>query len=440
MMLENENPKKFLRYFFVSLAVLSFFLSNSMTEAQVLPAEIKNPRLKALEQKYLSDLVELNRSISELKFPFKLSLNRQVGLDPKDQAGADLRGLEFVLFRDRELLKVTANYNAAYNSDALTSNQRAGRVLNEVVIPLLRLLPSHFGPSEGFDGFGFEIGYHVRTQKPSYGYEGKEILVIVFDKADALRYPALSDTATQQEVLNHSDIYVNGEPFGLALGASAPFEVEALIQRPAGKTATPVSNGRSSASTGGTANPAMAGPTPSPVEPPAKSAVPVPAVAAAKVNINIDGLREKYKSELDILSREGTAKFHFVDYAPPSFIMIRNQAALQATLHNPESFDKDSTSIYKRAARSFDLFLAPRLKWIVSKLPQTEEFSAVDISVINELTSARSEKSSEAIEFFFPLREARQFTAADITNQDLIDRSIVLVNGVRIALNLAQVE
>ena len=438
MMLKNENPKKYLRYFFVSLAMLSFFLSNSMIEAQVLPAEIKNPRLKALEQKYLSDLVELNRSISELKFPFKLSLNRQVGLDPKDQTGADLRGLEFVLFRDRELLKVTANYNAAYNSDSLTPNQRAGRVLNEVVIPVLRLFPNHFGPNESFDGFGFEIGYHVRTQKPSYGYEGKEILVIVFDKADGLRYPALSDAAAQQEVLNRSDIYVNGEPFGLALGASAPFEVEALIHRPAGKT--PVSNVQVSASTGGTANPAIAGPAPSPAELPAKSAVPVPAAAAAKVSINIDGLREKYKSELDSLSREGTAKFHFVDYAPPSFIMIRNQASLQATLRNPESFDKDSTSIYKRAARSFDLFLAPLLKWIISKIPQTEDFSALDIGIVNELTSARSEKSSEAIEFFLPLREARQFTAADITNQDLIDRSIVLVNGVRIALNLALVE
>ena len=140
------------------------------------------------------------------------------------------------------------------------------------------------------------------------------------------------------------------------------------------------------------------------------------------------------------MSREGAAKFHFVDYAPPSFIIVRDQAALQATLRNPEFFDKDASSIYRRAARSFDLFLAPQLKWIFHKIPDTPDLSALDFSIVNELTSARADKSSEAIEFIFPLKEARRFAAAEITNQDLIDRSIVLVNGVRIALNLAQVE
>jgi hypothetical protein len=120
--------------------------------------------------------------------------------------------------------------------------------------------------------------------------------------------------------------------------------------------------------------------------------------------------------------------------------VVRNQAALQATLRNPEAYDKDLTSIYKRAARTFDLFLAPRLRWIVSKIPDTAEFDSLDLSIVNELTSAKSEKTSEAVEFIFPMQETRRFTAAEITNQDLIDRSIVLVNGVRIELHLAQVE
>jgi hypothetical protein len=171
---------------------------------------------------------------------------------------------------------------------------------------------------------------------------------------------------------------------------------------------------------------------------PAKSPIPPPVSPPATVNI--EALSQKYQSELDILAREGTAKFQFVDYAPPSFVVIRNQAALQVTLRNPDVFDKDSTSIYRRAARAFDLFLAPRLTWIISKIPETPDLSVLDISIVNDLVSAKSDKSSEAIEFIFPLKEARQFVAADITNQDLIDRGIVLVNSVRIALNLAQVE
>jgi len=39
-----------------------------------------------------------------------------------------------------------------------------------------------------------------------------------------------------------------------------------------------------------------------------------------------------------------------------------------------------------------------------------------------------------------PRRALSQFADADITNQQLIDQSIVLVNGVRIALNLQTAE
>lgn len=134
------------------------------------------------------------------------------------------------------------------------------------------------------------------------------------------------------------------------------------------------------------------------------------------------------------------AKFHFVDYAPPGFVAFRGQVALQATLRNPEVFDRDATSIYKRAARTFDLFLAPHLRVILEKIPESPDFGAIDFSIIHDLISSKSDKSSEAVEFIFPLKAARQFAAADITNQDLINQSVVLVNGVRISLNLAQVE
>jgi hypothetical protein len=410
--------------------------------AQVGPAEIKNPDLKALEQTHLLKLVALSQAISETKFPFKLALNRYVGLDPKDQMGSDQRGLEFVIFHEREILKCTANYNAAFDVNALTSNQRAGRVLGEVILPILRLLPRHFIENDAFDGFGFEIGYHVRTHSRSYEYEGKEILVVVFDKSDALHYAGLSEDKARQEILNRSDIYVNGEPFGLALQAASPFEVEALVHRPGKKPgipAAPVSNVQpEAAQQGGAPISAIAGARPAAQTTQVKPEVPLPGAPAE--NPNIDALRKKYEAELDTLSREGTANFQFVDYAPPSFVVIRDQAALQATLRNPESFDKDSTSIYRRAARTFDLFLAPKLKWILSKIPDTPDVGSLDISVVNELTSARSDKSSEAVEFIVPIKPARQFAAADITTQDLIDQSVVMVNGVRIALKLAQVE
>jgi len=61
-----------------------------------------------------------------MKFPFLFIPSRYVGLDPTDQQGADQRGLEFVRFHDRTILKVSGNYNAAFNANLLTQNQRRG--------------------------------------------------------------------------------------------------------------------------------------------------------------------------------------------------------------------------------------------------------------------------------------------------------------------------
>ena len=411
--------------------------------AQVGPVEIKNPQLKATEQAYLPQLVALNQAVSKMKFPFKFLLSRYVGLDPKDQIGADLRGLEFVNFHEREVLKFTGNYNAAFNSDNLTPNQRAGRVLNEVILPLMRLLPDHFDDRATFDAFGFEIGYHVRRHSPSYEYEGKENLVVVLAKSDALRYGALHEDALRQEILNRSEIYLSGAPLGLALNADKPFDIEALVRRPVAKSGSAAQDRpspQSAAQIESAPSLPKSGVPASAQSVPTKTAASVPPAAIRVGTAEMDALQKKYQSELDSLRQEGVAKYHFVEYAPVSFVAFRNQPALQATLRNPQTFDKDASSIYRRAARTFDLFLAPQLKGILGKVPESMDVSTIDFTVVLDLTSSASPKSSEAIEFIIPLKPARQFVTADITNQDLINETVVLVNGVRIALNLAQVE
>jgi hypothetical protein len=75
---------------------------------------------------------------------------------------------------------------------------------------------------------------------------------------------------------------------------------------------------------------------------------------------------------------------------------------------------------------------------IVSQVPDDARVQGLDITVLNELGGEKS--SSEAAEFICPLGPLREFVQADITNQQLIDQSIVLVNSVRIALNLQLVE
>ena len=414
------------------------FFGPAQSSAQISPAEVLNPRLKALEQTHLSKLMAMNRTIGLLTFPFNFSLNRYVGLDSKQQMGVDGRGLEFVNFHDHVVLKVTGNYNAAFDADRLTPNQRSSRVFDEVIFQVLEILPGYFSVADGFDAVGFEISYHVRRKAPHYEYEGKEFLVAVLSKADALHYPTAQTDSERQEILNRSEIFLNGQPFGLALSGSEPLDV-ATLQRSVKQPATAANQKQGDRSPA--YDPANLGRTGEDTSASSDSSSIEIAERAAPVRTQADAerLETKYKSQLDALAAAGLANYHFVQYAPPSLIVFRNQIVLQLTLRNPNTFDKEATSIYKRAARSFDLFLAPQLKSILERIPDDAELGGLDITVLNDLTGTAGH-SSEALEFVCPLGVLRKFADADITNQDLINLSVVLVNGVRIALNLQQVE
>ena len=442
-----------------ALCLLPFF-SVGEGFSQVSPAEILSPQLKAAETKYLTQLQSLNRAIASTKFPFSFVISRYVGLDPKSQAGIDTRGVEFVKFHDRVVLKISGNYNAAFNSDRLSQNQRVGRVFNDVIVPILGLLPKEIPIDVTCDAIGFEISYHVQTGSRNYEYEGKEILAVVLDKADAFSYLSLPGDSERQNILNRSGVYVNGKEFGLALGQRKPFSLEEL-DRPASprqaspSAQSPVSSNsspdnrlstinqdlplalqKSTAQVSADPRLTLPGSNGGTGHEKADTLTPPPPAAT---QADADRLQAKYQSQLDVLGKEGAEKLHLAEYAPPDFVIFRNQVFLQLTLRNPQRFDKDAGSIYKRAAQSFDLFLAPQLKALLAKVPADPELGGLDITVLNQL-AAKPQPSSEAIEFVCPVKPLRQFADAEITNQDLINQSTVLVNGVRIALNLQQVE
>jgi hypothetical protein len=450
----REIARMLQAYLVCALAsVIAFLALMPAAAAQVGPAEITNPQLRALEATYLQQLILMREAINKLRFPFELFVSRYVGLDPKQQPGSDARGLEFVLFHERTILKTSANYNATFDSILLTKNQRACRVLSEVVAPIMRLIPDYFTPEAGFDRFGFEISYHVRNHSRSYDYEGKEILAIVLDKADAFRYSGAQTDAQRQSILNVSEIYLNGRELGLAMNSAQPYsaaEVPSLRQVRAGREALSPAVSRTAPV------PAVSAPAVRPianVDQGAVSVKPAPVITGAAVrsgsasrspgaaaeNPEIAALQSSVQSQLDALVKEGSTRYHFVDYAPPSFVTFRSRIYLQLTLRNPKPFDRNTTSIYRRAAQSFDLFLAPLLESLLERTPVAEVVAGLDITVLNEFGVDAGE-SPEALELIFPLEPLRKFTAAEITNQDLINQSIVLMNGVRIALNLQQVE
>jgi hypothetical protein len=457
-----------------ALLLLFLLQSGSFAVAQISPAEITNPRLKEPEQIYFAKLLALNRAVGRISFPFPFSTRRYIGLNPKNQLGADTRGLEFVLFHNRLVLKISGDYNAAFNSALLTQNQRARRVFNGVVLPILGLLPQYFSSSAKFDGFGIEVAYHVRTQTHAYQYEGVEILTMVLSKAGALGYPRARDEARRQQILDESEIYLDNKRFGLALKGREPYPLETLDggphgetfptsedheRRPSGGAGSTPSNPEGDSVGSGAINPVASASdysrssrTPGqdvPMGPPS-----LPATVAASVRrrgiqsvpggtgssrADLDALQNKYHQQFAALAKQGAEQYHLVKYAPPSLVTFRHQIYLQLTLRNPTPFDRSAMSLYKRAAQDFDLFLAPLLKPILHKTPDDDRIAGLDITILNQF-GAQDRQASEAIEFLCPLPLLRQFANAEVTSQDVINHTVVLVNGMRIGLDLQRVE
>src|SRR5712692_10000715 len=443
------------RRLFVPTLGIAIALSAQCASAQVSPAEILNPDLKALEESYFPQLKALNQSIARTKFPFPFYLSRFVGIDPAQQAEADSRGLEFVRFQDRVILKVTGNYNAAYDTNRMTQNERAANTFRTGVLPILALTTTTLPQDIACDGIGFEISYHARSRERSYDFEGKENLVLVLDRIDAWALSGATTDPVRQEILNRNKIYVSGTDFGLSLTERDPLNVQALPRSvPAKPDATSTARSstlvaRSSLLKSNHSQPSISPVVPAPATDPApassnpvllspKAVDPSPS-SAPPAPADAERLNEKHQAQLAALAKEGATKFHFVDYAPPTFMVFRDQIALQMTLRNSIQFGPVKGSIYKRAAQSFDLFLAPQLKDLSDRISSDIEFQLFDFSVLNKL-SPGAKGTSEAIEFICPRTALKQFVNADITNQQLLDQSVILVNGVRIALNLQLVE
>src|SRR6202795_4951337 len=215
------------RTLFLAIGLAMSFCAQA-SSAQVSPSEILNPDLKALEESYFQQLKTLNQSIARTKFPFPFYLSRFVGLDPAQQAEADSRGLEFVRFQDRVILKVTGNYNAAYDTNRMTQNERAAGTFRTVILPVLDLATAALPHDVACDGIGFEISYHARSRERSYDFEGKENLLLVLDRIDAWALSSATTDAARQEILNRSKIYVSGTDFGISLTERDPLNVQSL--------------------------------------------------------------------------------------------------------------------------------------------------------------------------------------------------------------------
>ena len=412
--------------------------------AQVSPDEIRDRELKALEKTYLPQLRAANTEIAQLHLPFTFQLNRYVGLEPTQQA-ADTRGLEFVKFHDRIVLKVTGNYSAAYNAVLLTDNQRAGRVLEEVISPILGVVCRDVPISSDFSQLGFEISFHVRQREGTYDYEGKEILVLVLDRKDALSYLKSPSVGERQAILDRSEVYLNGKPYALALGERDPYpDGEGDKHRViAAKAASARLNSMILAPKG---NIKFESATPSDTVRPyiaAKVAVEPLEKLPPTREITQDSVKEmqnSYQSILDHLVEELESRAHFVRYAPPAFVPFHNGLYLQLSMITTLP-PTAAGSQYRLTALAFDQHVAHIIRPVLGYFKDHSDFDGIDFSTTVRLVNGQGADGNPlAVEFIFPLKLMRAYAEFDTTGQQLIDASFVLINGERVSLSLQAAE
>ena len=417
-------------------------ICSSTASAQVSPNEILDPQLKSLEAQYLPQLKTINQHIARKQFPFPFYLSRVVGLDPAQQVEADTRGLEFKHFRDRVVLKATGNYNAAYDKKQLSRNEQAARTFRDVMLPILQIITQNVPPDIDCDAIGMEISYHVRDRQKSYDYEGAENLVVVLDRKDAFQMVLEKDDNARQVLLDRSLVYLGGEEYGLSLLDRDPVVVDKQARAKSNQIdAGSTLSASTSASRLIRSNPNLLPSAAVGNDPSGGPKVDLSRAKPAATAADAAKLQSQYQAQLDALAREGQVKLGFVDYEPPTFVVVSKQMVLQMTLKNSTRLDPEKTNIYKRAAQTFDLFVAPKMKDVLDRIPSDVPVDYYDFSVVNPLSpTSLGKERSEAIEFLFPKQLAQKFVNNEITNQELIDKSQVLVNGVRIALTLQLVE
>jgi hypothetical protein len=408
------------------LAVIALF-------AQVSPNEIQNPKAKSAEDKYFAQLLALHRAIDETHFPFPVKLARYLNAKPGQRGAQDASGIEFVGFQGRIVLKISLVYNAEYNVRQLSRNQCAGRAFQEAVAPILRVVAEQMPQTADYDSIGVELTYGRRDDGRSYDFAGKESLTVLFTRDDAVTFSKLGSIAERQKILNRSEVYLSGEEFGLALGQRDPLLVAALDRtsvRQAENDPAPVPDSTSS-NHADIVTAAYVSPTVSIARPTTAQSSPLTFADAMR-------LQAQFQVQLDGIVREDGKNLHLAEGKAPSFEVAGDQTLLHFTMQNALSFDRNIASIYKRAAQSFDLFLAPELKSLSRRLPVDQSFDAIEFSVLNQ--SGTGQASIETIDYICPLTPLREFVANRITSQDLINQSVVLVNGIRIGLNLQLVE
>jgi hypothetical protein len=401
--------------------------------AQILAAsKIKDPVAQELQQTYINELRGLSADAEGIRFPYHFYFSEKLDIDESRQKQSPQGSIHFDRYNGQMVLEITGNYYISYSEATLNGNQRSRKTYEDVVLPLLKIAIAHVDRKVPIDAYAFEIAHHVRRKVLRVDTEGPENLTLIIPRAIGERLAAAKDQETAQAALLESAVYLNGEPLSLWLsGDDAPADIKYhYVARH-----TPRSEKQVAA-------------TDEPIEP--ESLVSSRLIPEPEL---LTRIRESKSKPHDVspqrlmslqAANEATlqrmmselAEARFVDYAPPSFIAFHDGAYLQLNLTS-ELASPAGSSQYRIAALAFDTHISHLLRPVAKYFQDNPQFNGIDFSTtIHQSVEPRS----ESVEFVVPFSVLSCYVKYDCTGQELINRSIVLINGERVSLDLERSE
>ena len=422
-----------------ALAAL-MLLAATAAPAQILaPQEIRDPQLRALQEKYRNELKLIPQTIAAHEFPYRFYFSRRLDLAEKDQPRNDQRSVQFDRYQGKIVLKITGNYFASYSAELMKLEERARETYQEVMLPLLRAAVRALEHADAPQAFAFEISHHVRRKVLGVSSESAENVVLILPKASAERLVNSADLRTQQAAIFEGETFLNAAPISLWPRPEEVAARETAPQAPASPTAVPAT---SAAAPAPTVSPRLIGgiTVPSAAVKPAVEPGQTPAAPRDSSPEALKELQKSYQAALDHMIQELESQAHFIRYAPPAFIPFHNGIYLQLSLTTtlPRSA---AGSQYRLAALAFDQHIAHLIRPVLAYFKDSADFDGIDFSTTVRLDGGEeAEASPVAIEFLFPLPLMTAYAAFDCTGQQLIDGGYVLINGERVGLNLQAAE
>lgn len=178
-------------------------------------SSITDTEMRTLQQKYFKELTSAGTQISYLSFPHHFYLSLALDVDERTEKRSDQRSLRFAKFNGDTVLEVTGNYYAAYPRDQIGPDQRVRQTLEDILLPMLKVLLAQFQANPDVQGYVLEVSHHVRGKVSGVSWETAENVALALPQQVAVKFVAAQNSSDRQDLAGEVQVFLNSKAITL---------------------------------------------------------------------------------------------------------------------------------------------------------------------------------------------------------------------------------